>query len=68
MLAALDPNDPQPLKDDPRCKGNYGAFRKAYEAWNARECGQRKRQKRAAELAADTEAAAAAAERAAYSC
>ena len=45
VLVALDPNDPQPLKDDPRFAGDKKAFRKADKAWNGREQTRRKKLK-----------------------
>ena len=44
-LDALDPNDPQPLRDEPRFGNDYKAFRKADKAWSERERGRRKRAK-----------------------
>ena len=43
VLTAIDPNDPQPQRSDPRYKDNYAAFRKADRAWNARESTRRKK-------------------------
>ena len=45
VLSSLDPNDPQPLKDDPRFAGDKKAFRKADKAWNERERTRRKKLK-----------------------
>ena len=44
VLVPLDPNDPQPRRDDPRF-GDYKAFRKADKAWSERERNRRKRLK-----------------------
>ena len=52
VLRALDPNDPQPQRDDPRFKGDYNAFRKADKAWNGREGTRRKKAKIADEAPA----------------
>ena len=45
VLVALDPNDPQPRKDDPRFADDKKAFRKADKAWNERERTRRKKLK-----------------------
>ena len=45
VLGALDPDDPQPRRDDPRFGGDYKAFRKADPAWSKRESGRRKKAK-----------------------
>ena len=44
-LMSLDPNDPQPRKDDPRFADDKKAFRKADKAWNERERTERKKLK-----------------------
>ena len=65
VLTAIDPNDPQPQRSDPRYKDNYAAFRKADRAWNARESTRRKKvaaADNAASSARDEAAAAVAAE------
>ena len=65
VLTAIDPNDPQPQRSDPRYKDNYAAFRKADRAWNARESTRRKKvaaADNAASSARDEAAAAEAAE------
>ena len=43
VLVPLDPNDPQPRRDDERFGGDYKAFRKADKAWSERERNRRKR-------------------------
>ena len=42
VLASLEPNDPQPRRDDPRFGGDYKEFRKADKAWSKRESKRRK--------------------------
>ena len=45
VLVSLDPNDPQPRRDDPRFADDKKAFRKADKAWNERERTRRKKLK-----------------------
>ena len=42
MVASLDANDPQPLRNEERFGGDYAAFRRADKAWNERERKRRK--------------------------
>ena len=52
VLVPLDPNDPQPRRDDERFGGDYKAFRKADKAWSERERNRRKRLRVAEPLSA----------------
>ena len=45
VLVPLDPNDPQPRRNDERFGSDYKAFRRADKAWSERERNRRKRLK-----------------------